>query len=259
MEYLLTIDVGNSNTKFGLFFGSSLSKVWSVDSGRIHERSQMMQRVTELLADEIQKIHHVIICSVVEEITDALLQVFQDKYQLLPHVIGKNITCPLEIHPSCDEQIGADRLILGYGASQIYGYPCIVVGCGTATTFTVIDGNGVFIGGAILPGFKTSLQPMQTNISQLHTIELSKPLNIIGTNTVDALNAGLYYGFIGQVEGVLNRIKKEISLPFKVIWTGGLSSMIFSEFRDESYIHHPNLVLDGLRLLWEKNSQALAK
>ncbi|WP_078380714.1 type III pantothenate kinase [Sutcliffiella halmapala] len=259
MNGILTVDIGNTNIKIAYFQGKQLEKVWSLTSEKdlkIKDLAKNMERIINQDSINVLTIEAVVICSVVEELTTKLRKIFEDCFQLPVYIIGVNLEIDLQIDSNCDGRIGTDRIVCGYASLKVYGAPCIVVCCGTATTISVIDERGFFIGGAILPGIKVSSDIMTLKIWNLYNSALTRPQSVIGQDLHECMNIGTYYGFIGQIEGIIKRIKEEMNLPFKVVLTGGLSNLINNDLEVDTY-HNQYLILEGIRLIWDNKKRLL--
>lgn len=260
---LLTIDVGNTHTVLGLFDGEDIVEHWriSTDAGRtadelavlLHGLMGMHPLLGEELGDNIEGIA---ICSTVPAVLHELREVTRRYYGDIPAVLvepGVKTGVPILMdHP---KEVGADRIINALAAVELYGGPCVVVDFGTATTFDAVSAKGEYVGGAIAPGIEISVDALGVRGAQLRKIELARPRSVIGKNTVEAMQAGILYGFAGQVDGVVRRMAAELADDpddVTVIATGGLSPMVLGEAEliDE---HEPWLTLVGLRLVYDRN------
>lgn len=260
---LLTIDVGNTHTVLGLFDDEEIVEHWriSTDAGRTADELavllQGLMGMHPLLGQELgDNIEGIAICSTVPAVLHELREVTRRYYGDIPAVLvepGVKTGVPiLTDHP---KEVGADRIINSLAALDLYGGPCIVVDFGTATTFDAVSAKGEYVGGAIAPGIEISVDALGVRGAQLRKIELARPRSVIGKNTVEAMQAGILYGFAGQVDGVVRRMAAGLADDpddVTVIATGGLSPMVLGEAEliDE---HEPWLTLIGLRLVYERN------
>ncbi|MDT0381811.1 type III pantothenate kinase [Streptomyces sp. DSM 42041] len=260
---LLTIDVGNTHTVLGLFDGEDIVEHWriSTDAGRTADELavllQGLMGMHPLLGEELgDNIEGIAICSTVPAVLHELREVTRRYYGDIPAVLvepGVKTGVPILMdHP---KEVGADRIINALAAVELYGGPCVVVDFGTATTFDAVSAKGEYVGGAIAPGIEISVDALGVRGAQLRKIELARPRSVIGKNTVEAMQAGILYGFAGQVDGVVRRMAAELADDpddVTVIATGGLSPMVLGEAEliDE---HEPWLTLVGLRLVYERN------
>ena len=253
---LLVFDVGNTNMVIGVYEDKTLVKDWRICTD-IHKTSdEYGMLIGNLLAHDnidIKSIDDVIISSVVPNVMHAL-ENFCIKYcEKKPMIVGPGIKTGLNIKYDNPKQVGADRIVNAVAAIEKYGSPLIVVDFGTATTFCAISEKAEYLGGTICPGLKISSEALFNGAAKLPRVELIKPGKTICKATVEAMQAGIIYGYVGQVEKIISMMKKELgSEDVKVIATGGLSTLIHSETDSIDYIDK-YLTLDGLRLIYLKN------
>lgn len=246
---LLAIDAGNSNIKFALFAGSELLGKWRVASDVAHTDEQYRSELRDLFA--YQKLEAVLIASVVPALNPTLQQLVETHFQLQP-VFVDHTNAGLQIVYDQPADLGADRIVDAVAAVEKYGAPCVVVDFGTATTFNVVNAASEFIGGAISPGLMTCSEALFARTAKLPRVKFERPEKAIGSSTVAAIQSGLYFGYAGLVDGVLERIILEFSVIPRIIGTGGLAHSVVPASR---YIEHVDdtLTLDGLRLVYERN------
>jgi type III pantothenate kinase len=250
---LLCIDVGNTNIVLGLFDDDKL-----VDSFRIATDARTTADELALkfhgLLDDTSKIDGVSICATVPAVLRELRTMLQRYFADIPHVVVEPGTkTGVPVLTDNPKEVGADRIVNTLAAFAIYGGPSIVVDFGTSTNLDVISSKGEFLGGALAPGVEISIEALASRAAQLRKVELVKPKNVIGKNTVEALQSGAIYGFAGQVDGLVDRIIAELGEPVKaVIATGGLASIVVSESNTITD-HDPDLTLHGLRMVFERN------
>ena len=253
---LLVFDVGNTNMVIGIYKDKSLVKDWRICTD-IHKTSdEYGMLIGNLLAHnniDIKSIDDVIISSVVPNVMHAL-ENFCIKYcEKKPMIVGPGIKTGLNIKYDNPKQVGADRIVNAVAAIEKYGSPLIVVDFGTATTFCAISDKAEYLGGTICPGLKISSEALFNGAAKLPRVELIKPGKTICKATVEAMQAGIIYGYVGQVEKIISMMKKELgSEGIKVVATGGLSSLIHSETDSIDHIDK-FLTLEGLRLIHLKN------
>ena len=252
---LLTIDVGNTNTVLGLFDGEDLIKSWRVKTDPRSTADEMSLQINALVQGYI--ISGLSICSTVPATLRELRTMIATYFSDLPTTIvepGTKTGVPLLVDNP--KEIGADRIVNTLAAHTLFGGPAIVVDFGTSTNLDVVSPKGEFLGGALAPGIEISVDALAARAAQLRKVELIRPKNAIGKNTVEALQSGTIFGFAGQVDRLVEKITAELALSYDqaptVIATGGLAPLVVdvSESIDE---YEPDLTLIGLRLIHEKN------
>jgi len=252
---LLTIDVGNTNTVLGLFEGEDLIKSWRVKTDPRSTSDEMSLQINALVHGYV--ITGLSICSTVPASLRELRTMIATYFSSLPTTIvepGTKTGVPLLVDNP--KEIGADRIVNTLAAHTLYGGPAIVVDFGTSTNLDVVSPKGEFLGGALAPGIEISVDALAARAAQLRKVELIRPKNAIGKNTVEALQSGTIFGFAGQVDRLVEKITAELALSYDqaptVIATGGLAPLVIdvSELIDK---YDPDLTLIGLRLIHEKN------
>jgi len=260
---LLALDVGNTNTKLGLYSFDSedaakkptLVAHWRVTTHHqqtADEYSVLFVNLFKMNGIEPSQVTHIIISSVVPPVETTLRQVCETCFHVDPLFVEPGIKTGMPVLVDNPSELGADRLADSIGAFERYGGPCIVVNFGTATRFEVISARGEYLGGAISPGLGISADALFTHAARLSRVDIKRPSKVIGTNTITHLQSGLYYGYIGLVDGILERMIAELGAKPRVIACGGLAHMIAEGSRFITDIDDM-LTLDGLLILFERN------
>jgi type III pantothenate kinase len=253
---LLVIDIGNTNIVLGLYEGDALTYHWHVSSERNKtedEYGMLVRSLFESVGLTFQKIEGVIYSSVVPPLNHVIERMCTKYFLKKPLVIGPGIKTGLNIKAEYPREVGTDRIVNAVAATHEYGTPVIVVDFGTATTFCYIDKQGQYWGGAIAPGIGISTEALVSRAAKLPRIEITRPAAVIGRNTIASMQSGIFYGFVGQVEGIVGRMKAEAGIQPKVVATGGLAPLVAKEATIIDVVD-PNLTLKGLRLIFERNS-----
>lgn len=245
---LLTVDIGNTNTKLGVFERETLTTKISIPTSREFTPDVLAKVLTDKIT---QSIDAVIISSVVPQVDDVFREFISTQYNVTPIFVSHDLDLGLKINYQPPEDTGSDRLVNALAAVEKYGAPCIVCSFGTAMTIDVVNKDRELIGGVIAPGMKTLAAALKLTTSKLPEVEIEKPSKAIQNTTVDAIQAGIVLGYFGLVEGLLTAVIKEVGDDMKVIATGGFASLI-SENTDHIHIVDNNLTLEGLQRLYER-------
>ncbi|MFJ9693298.1 type III pantothenate kinase [Kitasatospora sp. NPDC101183] len=257
---LLTIDVGNTQTTLGLFDGEDVVEHWRISTDPRRTADELAVLMQGLMGNHTA-VHEAVveglaICSSVPAVLHELREVTRRYYGDVPAVIVEpGVKTGVHVLMDNPKEVGADRIVNALAANHLYGGPCIVVDFGTATTFDAVNARGDYVGGAIAPGIEISVDALGARGAQLRKIELARPRNVIGKNTVEGMQSGILYGFAGQVDGLVERMAKELSKDpddVQVIATGGLATLVLGEATSID-VHEPWLTLIGLRLVFERN------
>lgn len=253
---LLTVDVGNTNTVLGVFDGDNLLRSWRVKTDPRSTADELWLQYRSLV--ENYTVTGLSICSTVPATLRELRSMINDYFaDLRVTIVEPGIKTGVPLLVDNPKEIGADRIVNTLAAHTLFGGPAIVVDFGTSTNLDVVSPKGEFLGGALAPGIEISVDALASRAAQLRKVELIRPKNVIGKNTVEALQSGTIFGFAGQVDGLVDRITAELAESYSekptVIATGGLAPLIIgvSETIAE---HEPDLTLIGLRLIHERNA-----
>ncbi len=252
---LLTIDVGNTNLTLGLYRGDQLHARWRLSTD--HER--MPDEYGLLIAGLVENVQHspdelkgICLASVVPPLTGRVIQACQDYLHQDPFVIDSQVRTNIKILYDDPNAVGADRIADAVAVQALYGGPACVIDFGTATTFNAIDRQGSYLGGAITAGIGVAASALVQHAARLQAVDLKRPPNVIGRNTVHAMQSGLLFGYVCMVEGMVARFRAELGEDTKVIATGGLAEIVSKE-TSVIQIISPWLTLEGLRILWNLN------
>jgi type III pantothenate kinase len=248
MDTLLVIDAGNTHIKWGIYEGPTLRFHWRIPTARTYPELEAALR--RLLEHRPPQMDGAVISSVVPAVTPLLIDLCRRSFDCDPLVVGTDIETGVSFRfPPV--KLGSDRIVNVVAGVNLYGFPLIVVDLGTATTLDVVDEEGRFVGGVILPGIQTAAEALICRTA-LPRFTIERPEGIIGKSTVAGLQAGAIYGAAGQVDGLVRHIRREYPHPFRVVATGGFAPLIAPHAGSIHHVH-PRLTLDGLRILWEKN------
>lgn len=249
------MDVGNTNIVLGIYRDDELLHHWRIQTDRNateDEYAMLLKNLFEHVGIRMEEIDGVSISSVVPPLK-RVLQLFVRKYfKLEPLMIGPGVKTGLNIQYESPREVGADRIVNAVAALESYGAPLIIVDFGTATTFCFINEQGHYVGGAIVPGVQVSAEALHQRAAQLTRVEVVKPDSVVGRNTVKSVQSGLFYGYVGVVDGIVNRMKKLLTRQPTVVATGGLAELISKE-AETIDVYDPLLTLRGLKIIYERN------
>ena len=252
---ILAIDIGNTNIVIGVFQDKKLLANWRLATDRNRTQDEygvVLKELFSLANISMQSIEGVMMSSVVPPVNGLLEAMVKKYFGLNPLIVGPGIKTGISIKTDNPREVGADRIVNAVAAYSLYGGPLIIVDFGTATTFCCVTAKGEYLGGAIAPGIGISTEALFARAAKLPRVELMKPQSVIGKNTIASMQSGIIYGFAGQVEMLVKRIKLEMGTDAQVIATGGLAAAIAQEARVIDKIV-PSLTLTGLRIIYERN------
>ena len=253
---ILVLDAGNSNIVLGVYDDERLVFHWRMETDRHKTEDEYAMQVKAFFMHagiSFEQVTGIIISSVVPPIMFALEEMCNKYFHVKPLIVGPGVRTGLNIKYENPREVGADRIVNAIAALHEYGgQPLIIVDFGTANTYCYINEKGDYMGGAIAPGISISTEALYTKASKLPRIEIARPANVVGKNTVAAMQAGIFYGFIGQVEGIVSRMKAKSKEEPLVIATGGLASLIADETEMIDVVE-PFLTLKGLYIIYKRN------
>lgn len=252
---LLAIDIGNTNVVLGVFEGERLRESWRIGtkaSITADEYAVIMKDLFSFSGAEFRQIDGVIISTVVPPLLSIMTEMSRKYFKIEPMVVTSELKTGITLSYENPREIGADRIVNAAAAYKLYGGPLIIIDFGTATTFCAVTKKGEYLGGAITPGVKISAEALYQRAAKLPRFELTRPRTIIGRDTVSAMQAGILFGYAGLVDGIVERMKNELSPDARVIATGGLAELVAPETKSAIEVR-PNLTLEGLRLIYDAN------
>lgn len=255
---ILVVDVGNTNIVLGLYQGKELLHHWRINTNRnatADEYGILVYNLFQYAGLSFDDIEGVIVSSVVPPLMFVLEQLCQKYIRKQPLIVGPGIKTGLNIRIENPREVGADRIVNAVAGIESYGSPLIIVDFGTATTYDYVDEHGQLLGCAIAPGIGISTEALYQHAAKLPRIELVKPKSTVGRNTVAAMQSGIIFGFAGQVDGIVARIRSEFGTNPKVVATGGLAHLIATESTTIDVVDSL-LTLKGLHLIYERNAFA---
>ncbi|MFR7416802.1 type III pantothenate kinase [uncultured Megasphaera sp.] len=253
---LLVIDVGNTNIVLGIFKDQELVDHWRVSTDRLRttdEYGVLIRHLFYLNGVNSEEIDAIIISSVVPPVMPTLERMCQRYFGLTPLVIGPGVKTGMDIKYDNPREVGADRIVNAVAAYEKFGGPVIIIDFGTATTFCAVDKKGTYLGGAICPGIGISTDALVQRTAKLPRIEVVQAEKVICRNTVESMQAGVFYGFVGQVDGIVTRMRRELGCKARVVATGGLA-VIVAPATDAIDVVEPMLTLEGLKIIYDRNN-----
>ncbi|HHZ16540.1 MAG TPA: type III pantothenate kinase [Clostridia bacterium] len=254
---LLVLDVGNTNIVLGVYAGEQLIAHWRLSTNRnqtVDECGIVLRNLFLHNGLDYREVDDIIISSVVPPIMPTLEEMARQYFGLQPLVVGPGIKTGLPILYDNPKEIGADRVVNAVAGFEKYGGPLIIVDLGTAITFCVISDKGEYLGGAITAGIGIAMDALFQRTAKLPRIDLIKPKKVIGRNTVDSMRSGLIYGYIGQIDGIVKRIKAELKSDAFVVATGGMADELAEDSATINKVD-PLLTLEGLKIIYKRNRE----
>ncbi|MBR2489154.1 MAG: type III pantothenate kinase [Clostridia bacterium] len=253
---LLTVDIGNTNITIGAYEGNILSFTARLATEQRKTSDQYAAELMSMLSLydlDFEDIEDCIIASVVPQVGKSISEAVSKLCHIVPLMLGPGVKTGLNIKIDNPAQLGADLVAGAVGALDAYTMPCVVIDMGTASTISVLDRNGTFLGGVIAAGVRLTLKALAENTAQLTSIPIEAPPSVIGANTVECMQSGLVYGTAAMIDGLLDKIAGQLGETPTVVATGGLSKDIIVHCKND-IIYSENLLLEGLRVIYEKNN-----
>jgi type III pantothenate kinase len=264
---LLVLDIGNTETEVGLFpmredgtVAPELTAQWRISTSQKHtadEYGVLMRQLFAMQGVETSAVRGIIVASVVPPLESLVRQMCERYFSVKPMFIEPGIKTGMPVHYDNPAELGADRIVNAIAAYEKCKQSCVVVDFGTATTFDAVSAKGEYLGGVIAPGIGISAEALFVHTARLPRVDIKRPPHVIGSNTVHSLQSGLFYGYAGLVDGILERVLSELG-PARVIATGGMAQFIAGGSRFLSEIDDA-LTLTGLRIVWERNLHSRRK
>lgn len=250
---LLVVDLGNTNLVLGVYRDDSLVSSWRLATARERTADEYGILARQLIGDALHAdLEGAIVASVVPPLNSAMAFMVRKYFDVEPLFVEPGVKTGIAIHVDNPLEVGADRIVNCAAAHEAYGGPTVIVDFGTATTFDVVTANAEFIGGVIAPGLNISAEALFARAARLPRVDVKRPDHVIGTNTVVNMQSGIYFGYLGLVDGILARIKREVPGLRRVVATGGLASL-FAEESEHIDEVDAELTLKGLKIIYDRN------
>ncbi len=254
---LLALDIGNTNVTVGVFDGEKLKATWRITSDVHRMPDEYASVLLSLLSLEdipVASVREGVLCCVVPSLEVIFISLLERYFGITPMVVGGGVKTGVKVATENPREVGADRVVNAAAAQRLYGRPVIVIDFGTATTFDAVSREGDYLGGAIAPGIDIAAEALFLRTAKLPQVELTRPKNAIGRNTVSAMQSGIIFGYIGLVEGIVARIRQELGGEARTVATGGYAEIIARE-TPVIEIVNPDLTLIGLRMIYDMNRE----
>ena len=249
---LLAVDVGNTQTVFGLFDGDRLTEQFRVGTDRTHTGDELAVMLRAFL--DLSTLDGIVLCSSVPALVHEY-EAFAERWAEVPVlVLGPGVPTGMAIRYDDPREVGPDRIANAVAARERHGAPAVVVDFGTSTNFDVVSPEGEYVGGVLAPGIEVSMEALFSRAARLFKVDFVEPETVIAKNTASSLQSGLVYGFAGQVDGIVERIREELGAEAQTVATGGLADLIVPHARTLATID-PFLTLEGVRIVWERNRE----
>jgi len=252
---ILVIDVGNTHTVVGVYDDKKLISYWRISTDLNKTEDEYGMLVKNLLSNStlsLSDIKSVVISCVIPPVSWILKKMSIDYFKVSALIVGPGIKTGICIKTDNPKEVGADRIVNAIAAYKLYGGPVIIVDFGTATTFCAVDADGVYLGGAIAPGLEISAEALAERTAKLPKIEVTKPEHSIGSNTITAMQSGMFFGYLGLTNELIRRFKRELGEDSLVVATGGQAELIGNESKLIDKVN-PLLTLEGLHMIYEMN------
>lgn len=257
-DLLMVVDIGNTNITYGIFEGEKLAGTYRMTTKfprTSDEYGVFIRDIFRAKKLDMERLEGIIISSVVPKIMYSFESAILKYTPVEPVIVGVGIKTGLKISMINPAELGADRIVDAVGAYELYGGPVIVIDFGTATTYDVVTEDGTFSCGVIGPGIRSCAKSLWSDTAKLPEIEIKKPATILARETISSMQAGLVFGYIGQSEYIIRKLKQELGMPeIKVVATGGLGKII-ADSSDEIEVYDKDLTLKGLKIIYEKNAK----
>jgi type III pantothenate kinase len=250
---LLVVDLGNTNIVIGVFRGDQLVNSWRLATARERTADEYGILARQLVGDSLHSsLEGAVVASVVPPLNGAMAVMIRQYFGVEPLFVEPGVKTGVAIHVDNPAEVGADRIVNCVAAHATYGGPTVVVDFGTATTFDLVSAEPAYVGGVIAPGLNVSAEALFARAARLPRVDIRRPEHVIGTNTVVNMQSGIYFGYLGLVDGILTRIKREVPDLKRVVATGGLASLFADESEHIDDVD-PELTLKGLKLIYDRN------